>query len=124
MERLTNAKQIKATRKEIDHSLSSVGFLNIPLMRYVRLGEYEDIGLTPEEINDVLVVVSENQDDSDDSGISTGIIHSLLELAQYQKAGISPKSLKEVEKERDYWKSEAVKVTSKLGEIRILIDKQ
>lgn len=51
-----------------------------------RLAEYEDTGLTPEEIKDILSVLSENQDDVDEDGISMGLIHELLELARYRQA--------------------------------------
>jgi hypothetical protein len=50
------------------------------------LSAYEDTGLTPEEVKDILSVMSENQDDVDEDGISTGMINDLLELAKYRQA--------------------------------------
>lgn len=51
-----------------------------------RLAEYENIKLEPEEIKDVLLLLSENQDDVDDDGISMGLIHNLFELMEYREA--------------------------------------
>lgn len=51
-----------------------------------RLHAFDSIGLTPEEIKDILSVLSENQDDVDEDGISTGMIHDLLKLARYRQA--------------------------------------
>lgn len=51
-----------------------------------RLEEYEKIG-TIEEIKEILQIISEGQDDVDESGISTGLFHALLEYAEYKKIG-------------------------------------
>lgn len=51
-----------------------------------RLAEYGRIG-TVEDIKEILQIVSEGQDDVDESGISTGLLHTLLEYAKYTKIG-------------------------------------
>ena len=51
-----------------------------------QLAEYEKIG-TIEEIKEILQIISEGQDDVDESGISTGLLHTLLEYAEYAKIG-------------------------------------
>lgn len=48
--------------------------------------EYRKVG-TVEEIKEILQIISEGQDDVDESGISTGLLHILLEYADYKKIG-------------------------------------
>ena len=48
--------------------------------------QYRAIG-TVEEINDILQIISDGQEDVDESGISTGLLHTLLEYIQYTKIG-------------------------------------
>lgn len=48
--------------------------------------QYRAIG-TAEEIKDILQIISEGQDDVDESGISTGLLHTLLEYAEYKNIG-------------------------------------
>lgn len=48
--------------------------------------QYRAIG-TVEEIKEILQIISEGQDDVDESGISTGILHTLSEYAKYKKIG-------------------------------------
>lgn len=48
--------------------------------------QYREIG-TVEEIKEILQIISEGQDDVDESGISTGLLHTLLEYADYKKIG-------------------------------------
>lgn len=48
--------------------------------------QYRAIG-TIEEIKEILQIISEGQDDVDESGISTGLLHVLLEYAVYKKIG-------------------------------------
>ncbi len=48
--------------------------------------QYRAIG-TVEEIKDILQIISDGQDDVDESGISTGLLHTLLEYAEYKKIG-------------------------------------
>ena len=50
------------------------------------LEQYRAIG-TVEEIKEILQIISEGQDDVDESGISTGLLHTLLEYAEYAKIG-------------------------------------
>lgn len=54
------------------------------------LKAYKDTRLTPEEIKDIISVLSENQDDVDDLGISVGLLNDLLELEKYRKTGLTP----------------------------------
>ena len=64
-----------------------------------RLAEYEDLGLTLEEIKDLLVVISECSEEVDEDGICIGYIRGLIRLAMYEKLG----TLEQVQelKERD-----------------------
>ncbi len=48
--------------------------------------QYRAIG-TVEEIKEILQIISEGQDEVDESGISTGLLHTLLEYAEYKKIG-------------------------------------
>lgn len=48
--------------------------------------QYRAIG-TVNEIKEILQIISEGQDDVDESGISTGLLHTLLEYAEYKKIG-------------------------------------
>lgn len=48
--------------------------------------KYKVIG-TVEEIKEIFKIISEGQDDVDESGISTGLLHTLLEYAEYAKIG-------------------------------------
>ena len=50
------------------------------------LNQYQAIG-TVEEIKELLQIISEVQDDVDESGISTGLLNTLLEYAEYAKIG-------------------------------------
>lgn len=50
------------------------------------LQQYRATG-TVEEIKEILQIISEGQDDVDESGISTGLLHTLLEYAEYKKIG-------------------------------------
>ncbi len=50
------------------------------------LAAYEQIG-TVEEIKEILHIISEGQEDVDESGISTGLLHTLLKYAKYEKIG-------------------------------------
>lgn len=63
------------------------------------LEQYHAIG-TVEEIRDVLSIISEGQDDADESGISTVLLHTLLEYAQYAKIGTVEKCRAAVEKQK------------------------
>lgn len=50
------------------------------------LEQYRTIG-TVEEIKEILQIISEGQNDVDESDISTGLLHTLLEYAEYAKIG-------------------------------------
>lgn len=65
-----------------------------------QLAEYEKIG-TIEEINDILQVISDGQDDVDESGISTGLLHTLLEYAEYAKIGTVEECREARERQRE-----------------------
>ena len=51
MERLTNKREADAQRKEYERRLANGYPRNIPEERFLRLADYEDTGLTPEEID-------------------------------------------------------------------------
>lgn len=71
-------------------SLGKVEFLADMKNHYTEvlsdLRQYQKIG-TLEEIKDILNIISEGQDDVDEDGISTGLLHTLLEYAEYKKIG-------------------------------------
>lgn len=48
--------------------------------------QYRELG-TIDEIKEILQIISEGQDDIDESGISTGLLRTLLEYAKYEKFG-------------------------------------
>ena len=56
MERLTNKREADAQREEYERRLANGYPRNIPEERFLRLADYEDTGLTPEEINDLASV--------------------------------------------------------------------
>lgn len=60
--------------------------LKIAKEEHEEIQQYRVIG-TVEEIKEILQIVSEGQDDVDESGISTGLLHTLLEYAEYKKIG-------------------------------------
>lgn len=64
-----------------------------------KLAEYEDLGLTLEEIKDLLVVISECSEEVDEDGICIGYIRGLIRLAMYEKLG-TPEQVQQL-KERD-----------------------
>lgn len=59
--------------------------------------QYRAIG-TIEEIKEILQIINEGQDDVDESGISTGLLHVLLEYAVYKKIG----TVEECREAREY----------------------
>ena len=77
-----------------------------------RLAEYEGLGLTLEEIKDLLVVISECSEEVDEDGICIGYIRGLIRLAMYEKLG----TLEQVQKlkERDTAKK-PIKTTEETG---------
>lgn len=67
------------------------------------LAEYRKIG-TVEEIKEILQLISKGQEDVDESGISTGLLHTLLEYGQYKKIG----ALEECREAREKQKAKKV----------------
>lgn len=63
------------------------------------LQQYRTIG-TVEELQSILVEISEGQDDVDDSGISVGLLHTLLEHAAYSKLGTVKECREAVERQQ------------------------
>lgn len=78
MDRLT-----EHSKKNFDNIIYS-GNDEIEIVK--KLAAYEDTGLNPEEIKDILSIISESQDDVNEDGISTGMINDLIELAKYRQA--------------------------------------
>ena len=72
-----------------------------------RLSEYEDIGLTPEEIREL------QQDYHDGEYEYCGEYGT--DSCQFQH------KLEKLQADRDYWKAEALKHCAKLGEIKLLV---
>ena len=54
MERLTNKREADAQREEYERRLANGYPRNIPEERFLRLAAYEDTGLTPEEVTDMM----------------------------------------------------------------------
>ena len=64
-----------------------------------KIQQYRAIG-TFEEIKDILQIISDGQDDVDESGISTGLLHTLLEYAEYKKIGTVDECREAMERQR------------------------
>lgn len=60
---------------------------------------YHKIG-SLEEIEEILQIISAGQDDVDERGISTGLLHTLLEYAKYAKIGMVQECQEAVERQR------------------------
>lgn len=97
-----------------------------------RLAEYEDTGLTPNEIQDIKNIL-----DTDGDGFGNKeILEIILELAKYKKTGLSPQDvtnlddvscrqsnaivkmgekIENLEKELESWKRDAIESKAKLG---------
>ncbi len=65
-----------------------------------KLQQYQAIG-TVEEIKEVLQIISEGQNDVDESGISVGLLHILLEYAKYKKIGTVEECRAAMEKHKE-----------------------
>lgn len=109
MERLT--KYIEPLGWQLEADISVLGDCKAYNKAISKLAEYEDTGLPPDDVIDILAVISESQDDQDENGISTGMLHDLLELYQYRKTGLSPKEVEETRIWRDYWRRTAFEQT-------------
>lgn len=64
------------------------------------LKQYQAIG-TAEEIKEILQIISEGQDDVDERGVSTGLLHTLLEFAEYKKIGTIEECREARERQRE-----------------------
>lgn len=93
--------------KEIQkyRAIGTIEFLTDMKSHYVEvlsdLRQYQNLG-TVEEIKDILSTISENQDDVDESGISTGLLHTLLDYAKYKKIGTIEECREAREKVKGY----------------------
>ena len=82
MERLTDPKEVESSRKQVEHSLKSVGYKNIPLMRYVKLGDYENVqDQCGYDIGEAV------------HGLSGEILRLKDELKAYQDTGLTPQNI-------------------------------
>lgn len=62
---------------------------------YWQLKKYEDIGLTPDEIIDLITILNENADrcgEEDDAVLE--VAKNLIELARYKEVGLKPEEIK------------------------------
>lgn len=94
MERLTEYDYEQVVLKGLN--IVGIGEKNADILEsgVRRLAEYEDIGIPADDIKDILAIMSESQDDVDESGISVGMIHDLVELARYRESGLTPEEVK------------------------------
>ena len=60
---------------------------------------YRALG-TAEEIKEIMQIISEGQDDVDESGISVGLLHTLLKYSEYAKLGTVEELREAMEKQR------------------------
>ncbi len=99
---MTKNEAIARMRYRIDTATDIVGKgsggkayedMEIVIKALEEIQQYRVIG-TVEEIKEILQIVSEGQDDVDESGISMGLLHTLLEYAEYKKIG----SVEEIKK--------------------------
>lgn len=71
---------------DLPYSALTVKVFEMAIKSLEEIQQYRVIG-TVEEIKDILQIISEGQDDVDESGISTGLLHTLLEYTEYKKIG-------------------------------------
>ena len=103
MERLT-----RATNNNKIHSHEPTDYGN-DQDRTDLLGEYEDLGMTPEEIIEQIEILKHN--------------YKSMEDTLGRQCNNALKIVNKLEKDCDYWKREAIKAKAQLGEIRILAEK-
>lgn len=139
MERLTEYDYEQVVLKGLN--IVGIGESNADILEagVRKLATYEDIGIPAEDIIDILAIMSESQDDVDDSGISVGMIHDLVELARYRESGLTPEEVKylrdassnvlkfvmdkmKIKNECEQWRKEALTYATQLGEIRIWLN--
>ena len=115
MERLTerdeygNADIVGVDSGELQLNLEFEEF-NLVTGALNRLAEYEDTGMTPDEIKEQIEILEHNYKSMEDT----------LE----RQCDNALKIVNKLEKDCDYWKHEAIKAKAQLGEIRILVEKQ
>lgn len=71
---------------DLPYSILTVKAFEMAIVSLKKIQQYRAIG-TVEGIKELLQIISEGQDDVDESGISTGLLHTLLEYADYKKIG-------------------------------------
>ena len=71
---------------DLPNSMLTVKAFEMAIKALEEIQQYRAIG-TVEEIKEILQIISEGQDDVDESGISTGLLHTLLEYTEYKKIG-------------------------------------
>ena len=86
---MTENEAIKEFKENIElpfgYSISNEAS-EIAISALEELEQYRELG-TVEEIEEILQIISEGQDDVDESGISTGLLRTLLKYAEYAKIG-------------------------------------
>lgn len=87
------------------------------------LAEYEDTGLTPQNIicreDDIKLLQRQNKEFREE------ILRLRAENAKlYDQLMETEKSLLDIQEERDYWEREAKKYCAEIGEIRILAEQE
>lgn len=83
----SEAKLILNVRiSRFDHADDVNMALEVAKKALEEIQQYHEIG-TVEEVREVLQIISEGQDDVDESGISTGLLHTLLKYGEYVKIG-------------------------------------
>ncbi len=92
---MTKNEAIARMRYRIDTATDIVGKgsggkayedMEIAIKALEEIQQYRVIG-TVEEIKEILQIINEGQDDVDESGISTGLLHTLSEYTEYKKIG-------------------------------------
>lgn len=84
---------------DLPYSVLTVKAFEMAIEALKEIQKYRAIG-TIKEINDILQIISEGQDDVYESGISTGLLHTLLEYAEYSKIGTVEECQKARERQR------------------------
>lgn len=92
-------KQVKAKADGVYQTHIGVEACDIAIKAIEEIQQYREIG-TVEEIKGLLVVISESEEDVDESGISVGLIKNLVQLAKYRKIGTVEDFREAVEKQK------------------------
>lgn len=96
-----NIKNGEKCTSNIANYIRKIALEETEIQQYRKLG-------TVEELQSILVEISEGQDDVDDSGISVGLLHTLLEHAAYSKFGTVEECREAVERQR---RKKPIKIT-------------